>query len=352
MFKETSFEEGNIDEPHAAPVSNTAPSVLPHVAGPCLYTLRYHKPGEDGFCSVANGEGVGEGEGIPWVDSRTINGDSWVSNVCHCTRCECMRVMVALSRLEAPAGRPPVLVLLDLDNFGFNQFKSTPPVLKRSHRGRLGCTSSMRRPRTDAACGEREGGSSDDGEDCYSSEVDMFENMFVWAFFGSCFARYHGTWPSEEVVTQPPEPRQGRVRCARLRQPSALAVTSTAMSTVTLDPLLGSVSRPTVWQRLVAAGRVHFTACGGQGQGADGVIVSVINTFIQRDIVLITCDAQLIRRIIRPRQDGDGHISTGRLHAINVGDVGKRLVPVWRALSDRIRQLVVHEKGKNRARRV
>ncbi|CCW70643.1 unnamed protein product [Phytomonas sp. Hart1] len=347
MFKEVSFEEKSIDETHEVPSSSTAPSALSNVVESCLYTLRYHKPGEDGFCSVANGEG--EGEGTPWVDSRTINGDSWVGKECHCTRCECMRVIAALNRLERPTEQPLVLVLLDLDNFGFNQFKSVPPVLKRNHRGHRRHRSSIRKPRTDAAGDYHEDDSNDEGKDCCFSEVNVYQHMFVWAFFGSCFARYHGIWPSEEAVSQTLEQRQRQKWSGKAKQLFVTGTSTNSMSTMTLNPLLCSAQRLTVWQRLVATSRVHFTACGGQDQGADGVITSVINTFIQRDIVLITSDTKLIRHIACRDQGDGGYTSTGRLCAINVGDVGKRFVPVWRALSNLIRQLVIEYTRKSKS---
>lgn len=125
--------------------------------------MHFHRPGMPQFSAVAGASG----DTSAIFDPRLLNGDSWLSDECHCLNCEGLRVTLMLRDLKAP--QPPVIVLLDLDNFGYMQFQLCPPRLPKN----LSC-----------------------------SNADIISNMFVWGFFGSCFTRYHRVWPSLDAITR------------------------------------------------------------------------------------------------------------------------------------------------------
>lgn len=134
---------------------------------------RFHRPGDADFSPVAATSAASR-----YRESFAC-GDLWASAVCHCLRCDLVRSMGQLQALRRPSVRSgavaassslltgvdtsvPTLVLLDLDNFGFPQFKSR----------------SVPRGSVEAA------------------------NVFVWAFYGACFSRHFQTTP-EEFLRRP-----------------------------------------------------------------------------------------------------------------------------------------------------
>lgn len=251
--------------------------------------LRFHQPGEEAFCAVAGSQY--DTEDIQ--SARLVNGDSWVTQECRCARCEGMRVVAKMDGIETSRRQrgivaPLLLVLLDLDNFGFNQLKSVAPRLPEE-----------------------------------SDSFKLVDNIFVWSFFGSCFTRYHKIWPSEESVALPFTP------AGSSKPPPAQSS--------------ASPRRPSVWQQLVGGGQVHFTPCTGASQGADNVIKDVIRSFTPLyHVVLVTGDVQMINEI-RPesartigrktaRIENEEEFSSGHLDIINVKDCGHRFLSVWMAL--------------------
>lgn len=316
MFVEEKFDEdedvtvSDGEKPSRQPTRRSQPM------GPATQTMFFHRPGEDGFCAVA---GAGD-DTDALLDARTISGDSWVNSECHCLRCECLRVMQKLERVQQRAAQanptgsaaPLVLLFLDLDNFGFNQFKSVPPGASLA-----------------AVDDDDEGGG--DGPSAArhpDAPVHPLKHLFVWAFFGSCFTRYHGKWPTEETVCE--------------------ALPSTKPAGNDGEVAQAVPRRPSIWQRLVKAGRVHFTPCAGQSQAADGVIMAALGVFAERDVVLLTGDSKLLAEVYsrrrmagrKSRRDNEHDIMSDRLTLIDINDCGKRFVPVWRQLEQRVTQIV------------
>ncbi|RNF19083.1 uncharacterized protein Tco025E_04247 [Trypanosoma conorhini] len=284
MFAEVGFEDadsargsaedsGSRDRPEALEGSMAAGVV------------RLHRPGDAGFSCVA---GTADDDASLY-DARLINGDSWLSNECHCVRCETLRVSAQLAKLRQRGGNNAVVVvLLDLDNYGFNQFRSVPTSM------------------------------TEDGE------FDVFEHMYMWCFFGSCFPRYHGELPCPESVSRSiPQDAGNPTRKHRAGR------------------------RPSVWQRLVSAGRCHFTPCGGQRQGADGVILQVAQAMTHMPVIVLSGDREMLQAArVNRRQRGrkaTRDVVECEFHAnldiINVLEHGKRFLPVWRELEAKICQV-------------
>lgn len=282
MFAETSFDDGAESSP-PVPVLPTE-----ETEAPATHTLHFHRPGDADFSSVA---GSRNGKGAPF-DNQTINGDSWVSSECRCTRCECLRVLSNIDCLRSrqSKGETVILVLLDLDNFGFNQFKSIPPHM-----------------------------------DVDNTDVDILDYIYMWGFFGSCFSRYYKTWPNSETV------------CEALPQQRSVMK-----------------QKPSIWQRLVSSGRVHFTPCGGHSQGADEVMLDVIKVFADMNAILVTSDVKLLQKVyqkrrllgMKTRRSNEDDMLADRLTLVNVEDLDKRFVPVWRELVYRVTQCVKQARGE------
>ncbi|EKF33235.1 hypothetical protein MOQ_002888 [Trypanosoma cruzi marinkellei] len=245
--------------------------------------VRMHRPGETGFSCVA-----GTADDVESIhDARLMNGDSWLGNECHCVRCETVRVSTQLAKLRQRSSKKAmVVVLLDLDNYGFNQFRSVPTTVPAN------------------------GG------------FDLIEHIYVWCFFGSCFSRYHGEFPSAESV------------CRRIPRAAT-------------DPKCKqSVGRrPSVWQRLVSEGRCHFTPCGGQRQGADNVILQIAWTMTHMPVIVLSGDREMLqkvgvnRRLVgkKAKREVAECDSLGTVDIINVLEHGKRFLPVWRELESKVR---------------
>lgn len=325
MFRETGFENeedwGNDSSSTGTssglPTPKRGSHPAPRAKAPSeqTVTMHFHRPGEVGFCSVA---GAGD-DSAASLDARTISGDTWVSDECRCARCECLRVMHKLAAAEAAAKRkakgkswPIVLLVLDLDNFGFNQFKSVPP----------GTASAM--------------DSDSDYLDEALTGVNTVQHLFMWSFFGSCFTRYHHTWPTEESVSEP------------LATSAASGSRSSPPPPPPPVPLHAHKARPSIWQRVCREGRVHFTHCSGQSQAADHVMMSVLAAFADRDVIVLSGDSKLLQEIQasrrrvgnKSRRDNESAKVPDHLTLIDVNDDGKRFVPVWKALDHRVKEIV------------
>jgi hypothetical protein len=279
MFEEVDFDDmsameaSTLSTPRDVKAPNTSVSVSPLKSG----FVMFHKPGDEGFSVVAGACDDADGR----HDAHFISGDAWMSSECHCIQCETLRVMTRFSELRADPQLSPVIVLLDLDNFGFNQLKSIPPY----------------------------------------QDVELLDHVVVWAFFGSCFTRYHKAWPNAQTVCQPLPGRAAEASAGDL-----------------------ATKKKSIWQILVERNRVFFTPCGGQSQAADNVMHRVIQALHGIDVVFLTGDGKLINEIYRSRRllgmKSKRHHEdelTDRLTVINVADMDKRFVPVWRALCQRIR---------------
>lgn len=273
MFEEADFDElGDMEvSTLSAPREAYTTPLLPTPAKAGF--VRFHQPGEEGFSVVAGACDDADAR----HDAHFISGDAWMSRECHCTQCETLRVMTRFTELQQEQDTSPVIVLMDLDNFGYNQFKSIPPF----------------------------------------QDVELLDNVVVWAFFGSCFTRQYRAWPTAQSVC---EPLPGRV------------VTSS------------DVKKRSIWETLVEKQQVFFTPCGGHNQAADNVMQRVIEALHGIDTIFLTGDVKLIHDIYRARRllgmKSKRHHEdelTDRLTVINVADLDKRFVPVWRALCQQIR---------------
>ncbi|KAG5496221.1 hypothetical protein JKF63_02522 [Porcisia hertigi] len=274
MFEEVAFDEGDVA---TKPPNNkrSASSDASSAAQGGKAFVKFHLPGEEGFSIVA---GACDDQDARH-DAHFISGDAWMSKTCHCIQCETLRVVSRYSEMCSKSTVAPIVVLVDLDNFGFNQFKSIPPY----------------------------------------ADVELLDGVVVWGFFGSCFTRHHGVWPSAQTVCEPLPNREKPANAA------------------------GRTKR-SIWEILVEKQQAFFTPCGGQKQAADGVMQRVLRALHGVETVLLTGDVKLINEIYRSRRlrgtksrrENEDDISD-RLSVINVNDVDKRFVPVWRALCHRCR---------------
>ncbi|ESL10989.1 hypothetical protein TRSC58_01270 [Trypanosoma rangeli SC58] len=285
MFAEVEFEDEDSARGLAEDSdSHDCPDELE--GGAPAGVVRLHRPGEVGFSCVA---GTAD-DATSLYDARLINGDSWLSNECHCVRCETLRVSTQLTKLrQSSSDKAMVVVLLDLDNYGFNQFRSSPTSATKN------------------------GG------------FDVIEHMFVWCFFGSCFSRYHGELPCPEGVLRSNPKEESNPKCQR-----------------------SAGRRRSVWQRLVSEGRCYFTPCGGQRQGADGVILQVAQAMTHVPVIVLSGDRQMLQTVHENRRHL-GRKSTrdvleggfiDNLDIINALEHGKRFLSVWRELEAKIRRVV------------
>ncbi|AIO01055.1 hypothetical protein LPMP_321700 [Leishmania panamensis] len=277
MFKEVAFE--NVDVV-VAPCENarltTKDAADLRDGGKAI--VRFHHPGEEGFSIVAGA--CDDKDALH--DAHFISGDAWMSKSCHCIHCETLRVLSRYSEMCAQRNIFPVIVLVDLDNFGFNQFKSIPPY----------------------------------------ADVDVLDHALVWCFFGSCFTRHHHAWPSAQTVCEPLPNRVVSVNAA------------------------GTTKR-SIWEILVEKQQVFFTPCGGQAQAADHVMHRVLQALQGIETVCLTGDVKFINEIYRSRRllgvkalRHNEEELCDRLTVINVDDMEKRFVPVWRSLCHRLRGAV------------
>ncbi|KEG15389.1 hypothetical protein DQ04_00091230 [Trypanosoma grayi] len=284
MFSELAFDSGSDTDnaiQHGAIDDDKSRQLEGESCGAIGGTVRLHRPGEEGFSCVAGGDKDTDA----LLDARLVSGDSWLDDKCHCIRCETVQASTRLTSLQQRCKGKLVVVLLDLDNYGFNQFKSIPP-----------------------------GSGSSDG-------FDLLKHVFVWSFFGSCFTRYHGVFPDAENVCQSSPQHDGVGKRSAKRS---------------------------VWQRLVAEGRCHFTPCGGHSQAADAVMVQVAHAMTHVPTVVLSGDRELLqdihnnRRLVgkKASRETAAFDFLSQLDIVNVLEHGKRFVPVWRALEARIRLIV------------
>eukprot|EP00796_Vickermania_ingenoplastis_P013273 gene13273-9115_t len=250
-------------------------------------TVQFHSPGMKEYSAVA---GAGNEVGTNF-DPRLFNGDSWLSPVCHCLKCEGLRAHLQLQNLtrKSRASTPPVILVLDLDNFGYRQFQLCPPRLDKK---------------------------------CQISNVELLSTVYVWAFFGSCFTRYHKVWPTDELLSNlDDEFSKEDIQGSQMKQDS-------------------------IWKSLSSGKRLQLTPCSGSNQGADSVVREVVQAFSSTyDIVVVTGDVELIRllrderRMERKRSfcQTSGDSSTPfQLLFVNVSSLGKKLVPVWQAIASQV----------------
>lgn len=274
MFKEISFDDADVSCESREDTRLAAENVAGAGKGGKAF-VRFHRPGEEGFSIVAGACDDKDAH----HDAHFMSGDAWMSKDCHCIQCETLRVLSRYSEMRAQPKIFPVIVIVDLDNFGFNQFKSIPTY----------------------------------------ADVELLDHVLLWSFFGSCFTRHHRAWPSEQTV------------CERLPN---RAVSVNAAGT----------TKRSIWEILVEKQQVFFTPCGGQTQAADNVMLRVVQALQGIEAVLLTGDVELINEIYRnrrllgmkSRRHNEDELSD-KLTVINVDDMDKRFVPVWRSLCSRLR---------------
>ncbi|EAN80427.1 uncharacterized protein TEOVI_000858600 [Trypanosoma equiperdum] len=313
MFAELDFD-AEADNSSSAPggVSECACSSIQDSGSSSALTpnddalvVQLHRPGSEGFSCVA-----GPADGATRMyDEKLINGDSWVSDECHCVYCEVLKASSSLSKLQGRfkrdlrptgdrvGGRKTVVLLLDLDNYGFNQFKSVPP--RRSE----------------------------------GSNINVLDHLFVWSFFSSCFARYHGVLPDAHVVCQRNSGSEADARHSDVNN------------------LNWGQGKKSVWKHLADEGRLHFTPCGGQQQAADGVIMQIAYAMVHMPLIVVSGDQGLLRAISERRRVAGRKTSrdimenelTSQLEVINVCKHNKKFFPVWRDLETAVRRIIHHK---------
>ncbi|KAK7199768.1 hypothetical protein NESM_000023100 [Novymonas esmeraldas] len=274
MFEEVAFDDGAVAVAPRDDTRRVLQDATPHAPNVKAF-VRFHHPGEEGFSVVAGACDDADAR----HDAHFVSGDAWMSKNCHCIQCETLRVLTRFTEMRAQPDVSPVIVLVDLDNFGFNQFKSIPPY----------------------------------------ADVELLKHVIVWAFFGSCFTRHHRAWPSAESVCEP--------------LPNRIAPASPTVA-----------AKRSIWEILVETHQVFFTPCGGQSQAADSVMHRVLQALHGVETVLLTGDVRLINEVYRNRRllgmksrRHNEEDMSDRLTIINVDDLDKRFVPVWRALCHRLR---------------
>ncbi|KAG8345698.1 hypothetical protein ERJ75_001825700 [Trypanosoma vivax] len=280
-------------------------------SGDCSAVVSLHRPGDDEFSCVAGGSDDFDGA----YDARLISGDSWLGGQCHCVRCEVvyasekishvrkmMRSDKALLKSVAAVGNKVeeslLVILLDLDNYGFNQFKAIPP------------------PRSSDA------------------DFNLLDHLFLWCFFGSCFSRHHGVLPDAEVVCRAFEPSKKHF--------------ADGVSPGADGKSVKGRRKKSVWQRLVAKKRVHFTPCGGQQQAADGVMMQVAKAMTHMPLVVVSGDLGLLTLISESRRavgrkamrEALEYEFASHLEVVNVLEHGRKFAPVWQALEEIARRTV------------
>ncbi|GET91499.1 hypothetical protein, conserved [Leishmania tarentolae] len=281
MFQEVAFDDMEVsgasrDDTHLS-AGNAANATE---AGKAF--VRFHRPGEEGFSVVAGACDDKDAR----HDAHFVSGDAWMSKDCHCIQCETLRVLTRYSEMRTRPNIFPVIVLVDLDNFGFNQFKSIPPY----------------------------------------TDVELLDRMLVWSFFGSCFKRYHRAWPSEQTVCQPLPNRDTTVHSGGATKRSIWEILVEKQQ-VFFTPCGGQMqAADNVMHRVLRA-----------LQGMDAILLT-------GDVKLID-EIYRSRRLLgmKSQRHNEAEMSD-KLTVINVNDKDKRFVPVWRSLCDRLRG-TLHDVG-------
>lgn len=283
MFQETEFD----DDDDLADCKATKrrrleanPSRVEELMEAAASIKRLHRPGDKHFSLVAGSTPLlaeQQKERGDNFDQKLSSGDQWLTNECRCIQCEVIRVSgQCLTALPADT----VVVLLDLDNFGFHQFKRKPP--------RLDLTTGERK-RIKRKVQSSVGGGA---EPLSSSPIaqlstSVLGRIFVWAFYGSCFGRHYGCLPHEILECAP---------------------------------------KGSIWSSLQSSKRVHFTPCGGHDQAVDEVIVAISAALAHRKHLVISKDRHLAETI----ESSKGNSVLG---AIDVNDCERQLPGVWKQLA-------------------
>lgn len=286
MFAVVPFENDPVSED-----LESLPAVSSSNANKLKETVHFHTPGMAEFSVVAGASH----ESDSFFDPRLFNGDSWLTSECHCLKCEGLRMVQKIQPLlvrENSLSDKPVVLLLDLDNFGFRQFQLAPPRLPKYTK---------------------------------ISNSDIISSVFVWGFFGSCFTRYHKVWPTDELLK------------------------NSCLEEVAQEK---SSNAKSIWQLLVNQNRVLLTPCSGANQGADSVMKEVAFALSETyNMILVTGDVALIdllreeHRLHRKRssrEEDDKNSKTPNMQFINVLQHNKKLVPTWHAIG---REVMHFRKG-------
>jgi hypothetical protein len=132
-------------------------------------SVAFHRPGDVQFRSHAGSPGVCSSP----LDGVAV-GDLWLSKECHCLRCEMLRAQRQLSSRSKTATGPGCVVLLwDLDNFGFRDLQRSEPAAPRG-------------------------------------STPLSSRCLLWGFYGACFTRHYRCRP-EDLDVQP-ESTLGQLR--------------------------------------------------------------------------------------------------------------------------------------------
>lgn len=340
MFKEEPFEDcKNTVEREASSRVLLSSSLQ----GNQNFTIRFHKPGDPEFSAVSGATSHEETN----FDPRLFNGDSWLSSECHCLKCEGARLIARTRALPSSVPTPaslfhshsslstcmfrhfPVLVLLDLDNFGFRQFQLMPPRLSPSV-----SMTSKKSPKVLSL-----------------SNDDLFASIFLWGFFGSCFTRYHKVWPTEDVLMNLYSTLE------KEKESNCLLTSEAKMNSVTNPP----PKQSSIWKQLISQKRLLLTPCSGGRQGADTVLRQVVQGFSSTfQIIVVTGDGPLIKTLQedqglysrkRVREEKEKNSQNEEFSAtvqertlrtplvdqhirfVHIPPKEKKLVPVWQAIA-------------------
>jgi hypothetical protein len=261
MFTEVGFSDSDIDEPARSRKTHRTEMVTVSEASNELVQVTLHHPSHPQFRHSA---GIVEG------DEPGPLGPQWLSQSCHCLRCDILRAGQLIQQLP----QTPVVVLLDLDNWGFNQLKGAPP--KKAQRVGNSRKARQRAKRRNDPLPEL-----------------LLQQTFFWCFFGSYFVQHFGVHPEEFVFHEAPK---------------------------------GSI-----WCRLKDAGRVTFTPCGGHLQAADGVITRIAAAMGHCPVVVLSGDLALIdlsNSLLSQRAGSDGL-------ALALAN-GESLASVWHRLANAV----------------
>ena len=244
------IKKARAEPPAARTVGHSAPTSSEPVAA--RNAAGFHQPGDPAFAIVA----TPTGDRAAAREARFATGDAWAAGECRCLRCELLRASGAMAALDGklPAAGGRAVLVLDLDNFGFPQFKGT-------------AGDALLRLLTAA-----EG-----------------RGVFVWAFYGACFARFFKVDAADYVekitargVLRAPAPRPtGKNKKAKA------AVPGTEQST----------PQRSGWSALKLGAALHVTRCGGESQAADAVIgecVRLLAAVAGRPVAIATGDQGLL----------------------------------------------------------
>ena len=224
-------------------------------------------------------------------DEKFSCGDLWNNSTCHCLSCDLVRVMQTKDALQAAAA--PTILLLDLDNYGFPQFKTRkikPQEVVRS-------------------------------------------NIFIWCFYGACFERHFAVNPEEFIQRKPiaeqavPERVVGTKAPREHAQPGAPKSSSPAGSPEANQLVVGSL-----WHSLHLSGRLYFTPCGGHSQAVDEAMMQVAQVLSEEHRVLfMSCDRHLTETANQAMGERNG--ST----VINPLAFQRDIIKVWSAIAEKCR---------------